>query len=329
MMFSIVMPVYNAGRYLRSALDSVVKQTFPDWELICVDDGSSDSSGTILRNRSAGDARIKVVEKQNSGPGAARNSALEIAAGEWIVFLDADDCLSPNALEVIAHLANDADIVRFAKEDFEVDRPSIVKSYDSAQVQYSRLDCVSKSEFDCALWQYAYKRTLIGETRFASYVRGEDKLFQLLCLDKARTLARISMSLYYYRQNSASLTHSGISFRALHDELQWRLDWFKYLREAGTKPVDDRVFKRQGIFLMEQLPVQTQLLDGSEKKMLQEKWYSALPSFSILPFGLLQRCVLTILRLLPKSDFCIKLFCGTFFACRRFASRFTNWHPNQ
>ena len=93
---SIIMPVYNGERFLKPAIDSALAQTFADWELIVVDDGSKDSTPEILRQVT--DPRVKVIHKQNGGEASARNLALEHACGEYISFLDADDLYLPNAL---------------------------------------------------------------------------------------------------------------------------------------------------------------------------------------------------------------------------------------
>ena len=94
MMFSIVIPVYNVAPYLRECLDSLLAQTCADWEAVCVDDGSTDSSGAILDEYAAKDSRFVVVHQENRGVSAARNKGLDIAKGEWLVFLDGDDAAS-------------------------------------------------------------------------------------------------------------------------------------------------------------------------------------------------------------------------------------------
>ena len=91
MKFSIIVPVYNVAPYLRECLDSILAQTCPDWECICVDDGSIDGSGSILDDYSALDSRFRVVHQANRGVSAARNRGLELAQGEWVTFLDGDD----------------------------------------------------------------------------------------------------------------------------------------------------------------------------------------------------------------------------------------------
>lgn len=88
---SVIIPVYNAEQYLRACLDSVLSQTFIDWELILVDDGSDDNSGLICDEYASKDSRIKVIHKSNGGAAAARNAALDIAGGSYITFLDSDD----------------------------------------------------------------------------------------------------------------------------------------------------------------------------------------------------------------------------------------------
>ena len=99
--FSIIIPVYNVAPYLRECLDSVLAQTFTDWEAICVDDGSTDGSGAILDEYVAKDSRFRVVHQRNAGVSAARNVALEVAKGEWVTFLDADDKIDDERLNVL------------------------------------------------------------------------------------------------------------------------------------------------------------------------------------------------------------------------------------
>ena len=110
-LFSIIIPVYNVEPYLRKCLDSVLNQTCGDWECICVDDGSTDSSGKILdeyvakrkvKEKGEGEQRIIVIHQQNGGVSAARNAALDLAKGEWVQFLDSDDSLELDFLGKLA-----------------------------------------------------------------------------------------------------------------------------------------------------------------------------------------------------------------------------------
>lgn len=98
-MISIVVPVYNTEKYLRQCIDSIIRQTCQDWELILVDDGSSDSSGNICDGYAETDARIKVIHQENTGVSAARNAGIRRAAGEYLCFVDSDDWLDESFLE--------------------------------------------------------------------------------------------------------------------------------------------------------------------------------------------------------------------------------------
>lgn len=99
-MVSVIIPVYNTEKYLRRCLDSVLAQTYRDWEAILVDDGSTDGSGAICDEYAACDSRFKVVHGTNVGVSAARNAALDVASGEWLTVVDADDELADDALEL-------------------------------------------------------------------------------------------------------------------------------------------------------------------------------------------------------------------------------------
>lgn len=112
MKLSVAIPVYNVEAWLRECLDSLAAQTFTEWEAICVDDGSTDGSGTILDEYAAKDGRFRVVHQKNAGASAARNVALETARGEWVGFLDADDTVAPDWFErMMSHATEDVDIV--------------------------------------------------------------------------------------------------------------------------------------------------------------------------------------------------------------------------
>ena len=100
-LISIIVPVYNVEKYLRQCLDSIIAQTFADWECILVDDGSKDKSGSICDEYAQKDNRFKVIHKLNGGVSSARNLGIEEAKGKWLYFCDADDTLLPKALEIL------------------------------------------------------------------------------------------------------------------------------------------------------------------------------------------------------------------------------------
>ena len=104
---SIIVPVYNAETTLRHCVDSILSQEFTDFELLLVDDGSQDSSGSICEEYAGRDARVRVIHQENSGVSAARNNALDRARGEYLQFLDSDDWITPDATRLLVRTARE------------------------------------------------------------------------------------------------------------------------------------------------------------------------------------------------------------------------------
>ena len=115
MKVSVIVPIYNADKYLKECIESLLNQTYTNLEIICLNDGSTDSSTKICKELSETDNRIILIEKENTGVSATRNLGLKIASGEYIMFLDADDFLEPNAIEIALNTGIEygAEIVQF------------------------------------------------------------------------------------------------------------------------------------------------------------------------------------------------------------------------
>ena len=120
-LISVVTPVYNAARHLREAVDSVLAQTYAHFEMLLVDDGSTDASGEICDAYARADARIRVFHTENRGVSHARNVGLDAARGEWIFFIDSDDAIVPQALETLLRGAAGCDTVICLMETFPED----------------------------------------------------------------------------------------------------------------------------------------------------------------------------------------------------------------
>ena len=118
---SVIMPVYNTEPYLREALDSLLKQTNPNIEIICVDDGSTDASASILKEYTEKDPRVQILRQNHQGAGAARNLGMESAQGEYLLFLDADDFFTDTLVEEIAKKGNktNADVILFGARKYD------------------------------------------------------------------------------------------------------------------------------------------------------------------------------------------------------------------
>ena len=99
--FSIIIPIYNASATLPRCLKSVTAQSFSDYEVLLVDDGSTDASASVCRSLCGGDARFRYLHQENQGPSAARNAGLDLARGQWICFVDSDDAVAPDYLSAL------------------------------------------------------------------------------------------------------------------------------------------------------------------------------------------------------------------------------------
>lgn len=198
--FSIIIPVYNVAPYLRECLDSVLVQTYTSWEAICVDDGSTDGSGVILDEYAARDARFRVVHKVNEGVSAARNYALDIAKGDYVQFVDADDHY-PN-INVIDAFNNaiaksEKDVIIGGVEMFSCDRASKDVFVPQKLGPVKFCDHPKFYGFQCCM----IKRGLIFENsiKFPLLCQWEDPVFLIDVLMAASEYYNISNLVYSYR----------------------------------------------------------------------------------------------------------------------------------
>lgn len=220
--FSIIVPCYNVEKYLSCAIDSVLNQPFSDWELILINDGSTDDTQNIIESYTHKDARIKAIHKLNEGVSIARNTGLDIAIGEWILFLDSDDWFEKNAFERLNALINqynDADIIGFNhfynSEKREWERESILPNRiirTGNEIKYFKLDTLfpyyDKKMNDIStgairgVWGKVFKRELIKDNhiQFETNIKiGEDAIFCLDTFNAAKKIVLCNEYLIHYR----------------------------------------------------------------------------------------------------------------------------------
>ena len=292
-MFSIIIPVYNAERYLQETLHSVALQEFDDFEVIVVDDGSTDGTSEILSGIADSTLRLRVFSQENAGPLMARRTALSYARGEYAVFLDADDLLRDDALMVLAGVIErtGADIVSFPFSkvpDFSVSEGVQLQPGEYLTKKYAKVkECVCRGRFN-NLWGKAVRLCRIDmESDYGAYeglVHGED-LFQLLpIIDQSESLVQIMEPLYYYRDNGSSST-SRFRERQLDDVAVVSRRLIKYASKWGAACIEAAAVGETTLYvgLM-------QLLDKGavphEEKM---NYYEAIRS-TMLKEGAFERC---------------------------------------
>lgn len=206
---SIIVPVFNVENYLHRCIDSILNQSFKNFELLLIDDGSKDNSGNICNEYAEKDSRIKVFHKENGGVSSARNIGLDHAVGEWVAFVDADDEVADGYLNIGAQFV-EADIIQ---------KPFSVIDEREKENEYNQENFVLRKREDIflffvqkrnnALWDKLIKMKLIGDRRFNTEVSiGEDFLFFLSLLPKVRMWAFDKKGIYrhFVRKGSAMLS---------------------------------------------------------------------------------------------------------------------------
>lgn len=213
MRFSVIMPVYNVEKYLQSAVNSVLSQTYTDFELILVEDASPDNCAVICDGFAEKDKRVKVIHNTvNSGLGGARNAGLDNARGEFILFMDSDDTISPNTLEILNHEADGYDITVFGIKRFFEDKnskvykteelvpsPTVTKTITESGQLLIELNKAGVFPF---AWNKAYSREFLIKSnhRFENTKLIEDFLFNVFLFGKSVKIKVIDKTLYNYRK---------------------------------------------------------------------------------------------------------------------------------
>lgn len=215
---SVIVPVYNVEAYIASCLESVRKQTFSDIEIICVNDGSTDRSLSIVRLCERVDPRIVVIDKSNGGVSSARNAGIEAAAGEFICFLDSDDLLERHACARIVRAFEEtgADVVTYGASVYPeyLSNDYLEKVLQPRDIVYEGFDvAMLRDEASWPFsWHSACRRDFLMDRgiRFDEDVRfGEDTVFQFTMLPQARVAAFISDVLMKYRVDRSD-SHMGM-----------------------------------------------------------------------------------------------------------------------
>lgn len=225
---SIVIPAYNAEKFITRCIASIVKCNFGDYEIIIVNDGSTDSTLNVIKREAEKNNKIKIYSIDNSGVAVARNCGIEHSSKKWITFVDADDYLNSNLIKEVQlneNIWNNNQMVRFDVRYSSSHKESFPESYhDLKPVRYERTNreilmentlgfvdqkkrlgirmCVCVSTFYLASFLKSYN------IRFPMGVKnGEDMIFSLRCLEHFESMTYISFPFYVYYQNPQSLTH--------------------------------------------------------------------------------------------------------------------------
>ena len=211
-MISIIVPVYNTEKYLCECVESVLAQTFDDWELIIVDDGSTDRSGTIADRYAAADRRIRVYHVDNGGLSCARNFAIAKCVGEYACFLDSDDMLHPAALKLLLHKIeqNKTDmVIACSHRGTSAQFKNSIKCHSNL---LSALDVLESSLYQNGIILHSacgklYKTKILKGVSFTERIYYEDlDYFYRICL-LCNKITVCDADIYFYRQTPGSITN--------------------------------------------------------------------------------------------------------------------------
>lgn len=224
---SVIVPVYKAEKYVGQCLDSLIDQTIPkeDLEIICVNDGSPDNSLEILNKYAKNDNRIKVIDQENSGVSAARNTGIKNATGKYIAFVDSDDYVDENTYKDAARIAEEkgADILCFGWRNFTDDgEETSRKNCTLKDKTFTDWKKAKSKRASIVVWNKLYKRDLIvnNNIEFATEIKiAEDECFNLCAYSHAKTIVHTHDVFYNYRVNPNSATQK-MSFSCMISNYQ-------------------------------------------------------------------------------------------------------------
>jgi len=236
MKFSVIIPIYNCEKYLPECLDSVLYQTFTDWECICVDDGSTDNSGRIADEYAKKDCRLRVVHQPNGGEGAARNAGLEVFKGQWVYFLDSDDILNHRTLEICAkgfEIYPDVDLSTIKMIQYPDE--TLPKWDDSKQPSWEYIDIsktVDERTLGTQVWAMAYKANIVKKMRFTGLKVGADRVFVYNAIESACKVVVSDYVGYGYRTREGSIVNSAMTSIKFLSDLRQRMIFLEIIKNS-------------------------------------------------------------------------------------------------
>jgi len=246
-LISVIIPVYNAETHLNRCIESVLNQTYSNLEILLVDDGSQDSSGRICDGFAQLDTRVRVTHQRNRGVSVARNIGLREFCGEYVAFVDSDDFLCPDAIEVLYDriLQDKSDLVIGKHINHYPDGGRVPKKYD--WVRESVLTCDEalrhvggEEDLPCVFWGKLFRGTVLRGLVIPDLLRGEDTCIFPFILERCQTISLTQKIVYIHYINRGSLTYS------VSDRLQ--IDYVKAVLPVARFYLDRNMMENASYF---------------------------------------------------------------------------------
>lgn len=245
---TIIVPIYNVEQYIHKCVDSILKQTYGNLEVILVDDGSPDSCPRICDAYKENDIRVRVIHKVNGGLSDARNAGLDAATGDYITFIDADDYYAPNAIEKLmeAVLQSHADIVCMEAAIVSSDYQNVCNEppMEESVSENTYFQGICEGTRTPSVCTKLFRKSLLHNIRFKMGRLNEDFYFTLSLLFTSCTVKTIPFVGYYYYQRKGSISHSD-NKESLRDAIQNCIDFMRLA--SGEKPAMIPYIARMGL----------------------------------------------------------------------------------
>lgn len=218
---SVIVPVYQVEFYLARCIESLLKQSYTEYEIVLIDDGSTDNCAYLCDSCVVNDSRIKVIHKLNGGLSDARNAGVSFANGELLSFIDSDDMVSDDFFEVmlLAMKNENSDIVECNVAKFYEDNHFDFFQDDLSVKSYSTVEglagLIGDSSFHQHVWNKLYKTELVKSIRFPFGKLNEDEFWTYQVFSKAKKVTRIKKTMYYYFQRNDSIMGESFNLKRL------------------------------------------------------------------------------------------------------------------
>lgn len=234
---SVIIPVYKTEQYLNRCVQSVLRQTYQNLEIILVDDGSPDGSGQLCDRLAQEDSRIRVIHKENGGASSARNAGLDISTGEFVCFVDSDDYVEKDYVSTLFRLIYDygTDLAKIDYAEVSIDDYSA--PYEHVDARYYQGSAVEKAYLELKVDSacvFMYKRVLIGESRFLEGTTSEDILFNFEIFQKAKTFVYAPVKKYFYYYNPGSVSNGPLN-RNMMNYLLFREEIYAFYQKQNNE----------------------------------------------------------------------------------------------
>lgn len=271
-LISIIIPIYNVEQHLNHCLNSVLKQTYTNLEIICINDGSTDNSINILNEFKEKDNRIKIINKQNEGLSSARNSGLKVFTGKYVFFLDSDDYIHPQTIEIL-HNSVTSTKTKISECNYTTINKKInsFKTYKKIPLKKIKNPLKAFSErkkyFTPSVWKRLYSKEIIKNIFFIQNIIWEDIPFSIEIYNKVDEISQTTLPLYFYYQNKNSISNTK------HTKFKYDCHFHNMLFINNLLKTKPKIKKKCiGLLTRRILNDLKEIKDDSLKKYIQKKF---------------------------------------------------------